>query len=129
MLPTAHKLASSADFRRTMKTGTRAGSRTLVVHQATRTGNILRGGPRFGLIVSKAVGNAVIRHRTSRRLRHICLGLVDKLDARTDIVIRALPAAGMATSAQLEQDFRAALRAALKKAQPVVECNAVDQPT
>lgn len=116
MLPKAHKLAQSADFRRTMKTGTRAGSRTLVVHQSARTEDIITGGPRFGLIVSKAVGNAVVRHRTSRRLRHICLGVVDTLDARIDVVIRALPAAGTATSAELERDFRAALRKATGKA-------------
>lgn len=67
------------------------------------------GGPRFGLIVSKAVGNAVIRHRTSRRLRHICAGLIDDLPATTHVVIRALPRAGDATSAHLEHDIRRAL--------------------
>ncbi|WIM67689.1 ribonuclease P protein component [Corynebacterium breve] len=115
MLPTAHKLASSGDFRWTMKTGTRAGSRTLVVYHAARTEPVITGGPRFGLIVSKAVGNAVIRHRTSRRLRHLCMGLVDKLDPATDIVIRALPGSGVATSAELNDDLTAALGKAQRK--------------
>ncbi len=98
-----------------MKTGTRAGSRTLVVYQTARTEQVISGGPRFGLIVSKAVGNAVIRHRTSRRLRHICLAATDSLDHNIDVVIRALPAAGDASSAELEQDFRSALAKAQRK--------------
>lgn len=67
------------------------------------------GGPRFGLIVSKAVGNAVNRHRTSRRLRHVCARLTDDLPVSANVVIRALPRAGDATSAQLERDIRRAL--------------------
>lgn len=100
-----------------MKHGTRAGSRTLVVYQAARTDDVLTGGPRFGLIVSKGVGNAVIRHRASRRLRHICLAAVAELPRGTDIVIRALPAAGNAESAELMRDFHAALTKAQKKRQ------------
>ncbi|MHA2790217.1 ribonuclease P protein component [Corynebacterium sp. S7] len=115
MLPKAHKLESSAQFRQTMKTGTRAGSRTLVVYQSARTDQVISGGPRFGLIVSKAVGNAVVRHRTSRRLRHICLAATETLDHNVDVVIRALPAAGDATSIELEKDFHRALAKAQGK--------------
>lgn len=71
---------------------------------------VRRGGPRFGLIVSKAVGNAVIRHRTSRRLRRVCAGLIDTLPATADIVIRALPRSAEASSEQLARDVRRALR-------------------
>ncbi|AWB84963.1 ribonuclease P protein component [Corynebacterium liangguodongii] len=121
MLPKAHKLSSSADFRRTTSARTRAGSRTLVVHVTTRTDLALTGGPRFGFVVSKAVGNAVTRHRVSRQLRHIALeavhGGVDKLARPHDVVVRALPAAARAPSAQLREDFAAALAAALAKAE------------
>ncbi len=68
------------------------------------------GGPRFGLIVSKAVGTAVVRHRVARRLRHICAPLADVLPAEADIVIRALPGAASASSAELDRQVRAALR-------------------
>ncbi len=71
---------------------------------------VRRGGPRFGLIVSKAVGTAVVRHRVARRLRHICAPLIAELPADTDIVIRALPGAAAASSAELDQQLRAALR-------------------
>ncbi len=68
------------------------------------------GGPRFGLIVSKAVGTAVIRHRVARRLRHICAGVRSDLPAEADVVIRALPGAATATSADLDRQLRSALR-------------------
>lgn len=116
MLPKAHKLTSSADFRRAMRKGGRAGSATMVVHVTARTGTALTGGPRFGLVVSKQVGNAVTRHAVSRKLRHMCLGGVDKLERSHDVVIRALPPAATATSAQLARDFDSALDRALNRA-------------
>ncbi len=70
---------------------------------------IRSGGPRFGLIVSKAVGTAVIRHRVARRLRHICAGVIDDLPDSADIVIRALPGAASASSAELDRQLRSAL--------------------
>ncbi|AJE34404.1 MAG: ribonuclease P protein component [Corynebacterium humireducens] len=114
MLPKQHKLTSPTDFSRTMKRGRRAGSRTVVVHLLDRrtgpdAGIAHQGGPRVGLIVSKAVGNAVIRHRTSRRLRHVCASLFDALPPTTDLVVRALPASGAASSSDLEKDIRKAL--------------------
>ncbi|OFM04364.1 ribonuclease P protein component [Corynebacterium sp. HMSC08C04] len=115
MLPAQHKLTSPAEFRRTIKGGKRAGTRTVVVHfrnnasQDTKF-DIAAAGPRFGLVVSKAVGNAVVRHRTSRRLRHVCRSLFPDLPPTADLVIRALPASATASSEQLEKDIRKALR-------------------
>ena len=117
MLPKPHKLTSPAQFRRTIKGGRRAGSRTLVVHvldTSHQRDDIAVTGPRFGLVVSKAVGNAVVRHRTSRRLRHVCLGLLDELPGHYDVVIRALPASGNAPSAQLDADLRKAFARACR---------------
>ena len=117
MLPQAHKLSRSADFRRVMRKGTRAGAKTLVVHLSARTEPAFTGGPRFGLVVSKQVGNAVTRHAVSRKLRHVCARVgADTLARSHDVVVRALPASADATSAELERDFRAALGRALDKA-------------
>lgn len=116
MLPRPHKLTSSADFKQTMRRGVRAGSRTLVVHVYAREDLVVRGGPRFGLVVSKQVGNAVIRHAVSRRLRAVVLaGGVDKLKPHHDVVVRALPPAATATSEELAREFASALARALKK--------------
>jgi ribonuclease P protein component len=70
---------------------------------------VRRGGPRFGLIVSKAVGTAVVRHRVARRLRHLCAGVLDDVPEAADIVIRALPGAASAASAELDRQLRSAL--------------------
>lgn len=62
------------------------------------------------MIVSKAVGSAVIRHRVARRLRHMCARVISDLPADADIVIRALPGAADADSAELLRQIRGALR-------------------
>ena len=95
----------------------RAGSRTLMVHVHYREDPIIQGGPRFGLVVSKQVGNAVTRHAVSRKLRHVVVEreLVDKLERSFDVVIRALPPAAAATSDELARDLEKALDKAQKK--------------
>lgn len=111
MLPAQHKLTSSGQFQRVISQGRRAGSRTVVLHVWEEKPNAELasvGGPRFGLVVSKAVGNAVVRHRVSRRLRHICLGLAPTIGPRVCVVVRALPAASGASSEVLERDIRKA---------------------
>ena len=68
------------------------------------------GGPRFGLIVGKTVGNAVVRHRVARRLRHVCAHAASAIPAEYDVVIRALPGAAGASSAELAAQFHSVLR-------------------
>ncbi|WP_280418613.1 ribonuclease P protein component [Nocardia carnea] len=117
MLPEPHRLHQRADFSRTVRRGRRAGKRDLVVHVLVDhpdpgdSGVRVRfGGPRFGLIVSKAVGPAVVRHRVARRLRHICAELTADISAEVDIVIRALPGAAGADSDELRRQLRSGLR-------------------
>ncbi|OEX92146.1 ribonuclease P protein component [Corynebacterium sp. BCW_4722] len=117
MLPRPHKLTASADFKAAMKQGVRAGSRTLMVHVRRREDLVVTGGPRFGLVVSKQVGNAVTRHAVSRKLRAVALASVDKLLPQHDVVLRALPNSATATSAELERDYAHALEKALHKLQ------------
>ncbi len=68
------------------------------------------GPPRVGLVVSKAVGNAVVRHRVSRRLRHVAAEFLTDLPDGTDVVLRARPAASAASSRELAADVRSGLR-------------------
>lgn len=70
----------------------------------------MRVGPRVGLIVSTAVGNAVVRHRVARRLRHVSGSLLAGIDPCVDIVLRALPGAATATSAELAGQLESAFR-------------------
>ena len=89
----------------------------MVVHVYAREDLVVHGGPRFGLVVSKQVGNAVTRHAVSRRLREVVRGSVDKQALNHDVVVRALPACAAATTAELERDYASALNRALKKLQ------------
>jgi ribonuclease P protein component len=62
--------------------------------------------PRFGLVVSKAVGGSVVRHRVSRRIRHSIAASLSEWDAAGfDVVVRALPAAATASSHEIASDL------------------------
>jgi ribonuclease P protein component len=67
---------------------------------------------RAGFVVSKAVGNAVVRNKVRRRLRHLVRPLLAELPDGTTLVVRALPAAATATFSALSKDLEAALAAA-----------------
>ena len=48
---------------------------------------------RFGFIVSKQVGSAVVRNTVRRRLKAVCAEALADVRPGADVVIRALPAA------------------------------------
>ena len=117
MLPEPYRLHHHSDFSRTVRRGHRIGRRGIVVHAFDRTAShvftdpeLFFGGPRFGLIVSKSVGNAVVRHRVARQLRAACAGVRLSLTPETDIVIRALPGAATMTTDDLGRQLRSGLK-------------------
>jgi ribonuclease P protein component len=65
---------------------------------------------RVGFVVSKAVGNSVVRHRVARRLRHVLRDRLGTVVPGCTLVVRALPSAADAASADLGYDIDAALR-------------------
>jgi len=67
---------------------------------------------RAGFVVSKSVGNAVIRNKVRRRLRHLVRPRLADLPDGTVVVIRALPAAASASFEALGSDLDGALTAA-----------------
>jgi len=71
---------------------------------------------RAGLVVSKAVGGSVVRHRVARRLRHLLREHIAALPVGSRLVVRAAPSAGTAPWEQLESDLETALLAALRAA-------------
>ncbi|MEO5981930.1 MAG: ribonuclease P protein component [Pedococcus sp.] len=102
MLPVGHRLRTSSEFSAALRGpgGARAGSPLVVVHSAQTDA---RAGlpPRVGFVVSKAVGGAVVRNRTKRRLRALMAARLTVIPAGTDVVIRANPAAAQANSTDL----------------------------
>lgn len=109
MLPRAARLHTAAEFAAATRRGRRGSSRTLVVHLHRTAGT---SAPRAGFVVSAKVGNSVVRHRVTRRLRPLVRGVLAELPAGTELVVRALPPAAGASSTELGSDMRAALNAA-----------------
>jgi ribonuclease P protein component len=106
MLTRSHRLTSSVAFAQTVRRGRRAGAGTLVLHVfAAATSDTTR----IGFVVSKAVGNAVVRNRVKRRLREVARGRLGSLPECSTVVVRALPAAAHASYDDLQTDFDAAL--------------------
>lgn len=115
MLPVSARLRRSEDFRAVIRSGARSGRRRLVVHVVAADSPIVSTAStpdrsRAGFVVSKAVGNSVVRHRVSRRLRHVVAERLGTLSRASSLVVRALPPAATATSAELGSDLDAALR-------------------
>lgn len=98
-----------------IRRGLRAGCPSVVVHACRR---VERAGEpaRVGFVVSKAVGNAVVRNRVKRRLRALTrTTLAERTETliATDWVVRALPPA--AFTPDLERDLRSAWRRCEKR--------------
>jgi len=109
VLPARHRLRSSADFAVVFRGargagGSRSGSRFMVVHINSTDA---RAGqpPRIGLVVSKAVGNAVVRNRTKRILRACVSTRIGQLPNGVDVVIRAKTDLPGTPTAILAQDL------------------------
>jgi ribonuclease P protein component len=113
VLPRELRLGTAADFAAVIKAGRRAGTSRLVVHVVV---DGRPGAPRAGFVVSGKVGNSVVRHRVTRRLRPLLTDELRVLASGTAIVVRALPSAATASSADLRADLRVGLAAAVRKA-------------
>ena len=105
MLPAGHRLRESADFSAALRgnggaAGVRFGSRLIVVH-ANSTDTRAGLPPRVGFVVSKAVGGAVLRNRTKRRLRALVADRLPGIPSGLDVVVRANPPAATATYGEL----------------------------
>lgn len=116
MLPPDLRLHRSTDFTEVVRRGRRSSTPCLTVH-ALLVGEAdpkpsIRSA-RAGLVVSKAVGNAVVRHRTSRRLRALLAGRLAAAPAGARLVVRAHARAGTASSQLLGRDLDSALSRAL----------------
>jgi ribonuclease P protein component len=66
-------------------------------------------GARAGFVVGKAVGNSVVRHQVTRRLRAVVGSELDRLPPTADLVVRARPEAAGAGSDLLRRDLAAGL--------------------
>jgi ribonuclease P protein component len=100
-----------------MRDGYRAASATVVVHVLRPASSVavFPQPARFGLVVGRTVGNSVVRHRVSRRLRGLLAARAGRVPAGADIVVRARAQAASSTSARLGADLDVALASALRR--------------
>ncbi|MBM7517577.1 ribonuclease P protein component [Nocardioides nitrophenolicus] len=114
MLAADQRLTEPDLFRTVSRKGRRAGSRTLVAHLLLPDEQQVVGmsgrdssprPARAGFVVSKAVGNAVVRNRVKRRLRHAVRPLLAGLPAGAVLVVRAQPAAAASSYPELVADL------------------------
>lgn len=112
MLPADQRLTRPAAFRHAVKAGRRSGARTLVTHVAV-SAEQLGNPPRVGFVVSKAVGNAVVRNQVKRRLRHAARARISDLPEGALLVVRAQPAAALASYEELVADLDRCLERSL----------------
>ncbi|MGP9536718.1 ribonuclease P protein component [Brachybacterium sp. AOP43-C2-M15] len=108
-----HRLHSGDEFRAVTRGGVRSARSHVVVHLS-----LLGQGdeaPRVGFVVSKRIGNAVVRNRVTRRLREIVRPHLATLPPGSAIVLRALPGIQDQPFAALQDDVGSALASAERK--------------
>ena len=87
MLPRAHRMVDPADFRSTIRTGSRGGDPLVVVHARTDEGEENR---LVGFVVPKReIKRANGRNRVKRQLRHLMRDRVADLPEGARVVVRA----------------------------------------
>ncbi|HNP56442.1 MAG TPA: ribonuclease P protein component [Gordonia sp. (in: high G+C Gram-positive bacteria)] len=116
----AHRIHRRSDFRRTLSQGMRTRTRDLDIHRLevapawpdpTRSDVALCGGPRLGMIVSKKVGNAVVRHRVARCIRTAFgMSVLPVVETESFFVVRARPSAADRSSVELADQLARAVR-------------------
>ena len=129
MLPAQARLRRRPEFTAVVRSGRRAGRPTMVLHylserpeQSVRAASVpvspevSPGTARAGFVVGRAVGNSVVRHRVTRRLRELVRAELHRLPSTADLVVRARPEAGDADSSLLRRDLAAGLDRLLPRA-------------
>ncbi|WP_322748695.1 MULTISPECIES: ribonuclease P protein component [unclassified Frankia] len=123
MLPVRNRVRTRAEHAQVGRGGGRIRSGPLVVHSLT-VDNKPEGSdlvddadaatalppPRVGFVVSRKVGNAVVRNRVRRRLREQVRARLDHVPAGTLMIVRALPDSATASSDELGRALDRALR-------------------
>jgi ribonuclease P protein component len=98
VLARVHRIVDGDHLRQVSRRGSRVASEYFVASRLATQSDI---PGRFGFVVSKQVGGAVIRNRVKRRLRELAQGEITRGLFGEDVVVRALPAAGSASYEEL----------------------------
>lgn len=98
------RVKKNEDFQNIISTGFSTANRQFVLYVKKRDNN--SSTPRFGISVSKKLGNAVVRNRMKRQIRAAMRELVPSIKGGADYVIIARkPAVGIHTL-QLQENLQ-----------------------
>lgn len=100
MLAADQRLRNTDAFRRTVRSGRRAGGPALVLHLLDDPSGSADPA-RVGFVVNRAAGGSVVRNRVKRRLRHLVRQNLTLLPPASTLVVRALPAAASMSTPEL----------------------------
>jgi ribonuclease P protein component len=116
VLPQSSRMRRPNEFKSTMRSGLRAGGKSLSGHLLLASGQVREdAGPKVGFVVSRAVGSAVTRNRVKRRLRELMRRRLACLPEGCQLVLRAHPAAAGARQADLAADLDLVLGRLLRR--------------
>jgi ribonuclease P protein component len=117
VLAADQRLRDSDAFRRTVRSGRRAGGAALVVHlyvgspvDSPADDSPQEAPAKVGFVVSKGVGSAVVRNLVKRRLRHVVKDFLASLPSSSELVVRAQPSAATMSSAELRVELARCLQ-------------------
>lgn len=113
MLAHPNRITRGDDYRRISRRGLRVGARGLVVLGELRTD--ATAPTRFGFIITKRVGAAVIRNRLRRRLKAISRELLLLVPSGASFVIRVFPEAAAYDYQELRSKVRGAVLTASER--------------
>lgn len=100
MLAAQHRLRLPAEFSQVFRRGLRSASELMVVHAVPA--DPAQSPTQVGFVVSKAIGNAVVRNRVKRRMRALVAEHLSRFDHLDRVVVRALPRSANASFSELE---------------------------
>jgi len=101
-----HRLRKHADYQRVYHDARRQSARQMAWFAAPQpvVDSQFCSGPRIGLTVPKAIGNAVVRNRIKRRMRAVIRNRIAALTVPVDVVIHPRRAAAEVDIHLLESD-------------------------
>lgn len=105
MLPAKYRLRRRGDVANVLANGRKTPAGAVVIH------SLMKAEPpsEFAFVVSKKVGNSVVRHRVTRVLRHIVAEELTSFNPAQQIVVRALSRAATTPTETIKSDFVAAI--------------------
>lgn len=100
MLAAQHRLRLPAEFSQVFRRGLRSASELMVVHAVPA--DPANTPTQVGFVVSKAIGNAVVRNRVKRRMRALVANHFNRFVGLDQVVVRVLPRSANASFSELE---------------------------